>query len=40
MATTHHLPLWTVAAPLAGWLLLGAASAVAHGLFPVRSAPA
>ena len=35
MAVTHHLPLWTVAAPLVGWLLLGAASAVAHGLFPL-----
>ena len=35
MATARHLPLWTVAAPLAGWLLLGVASAVAHGLLPL-----
>jgi Ca2+:H+ antiporter len=34
MAITHHLPLWTVVAPLTGWLLLGGASVVAHGLFP------
>jgi len=33
MAVTHHLPPWTVAAPLAGWLLLGAASLVTQGLF-------
>src|SRR5215208_1474419 len=38
MAVTHHLPPWTVAAPLTGWLLLGAASVVAHGLFPLACA--
>jgi len=30
-----HLPPWTWAALLAGWLLLGAASAVAHALLPL-----
>jgi Ca2+:H+ antiporter len=35
MAATRRLPPWTVAAPVAGWLLLGAASAVAHGLLPL-----
>ena len=35
MATTKHLPLWTMAAPVAGWLLLGAASVLAHGLLPL-----
>ena len=35
MATARHLPLWTVIAPLVGWLLLGAAAAVTHGLHPL-----
>lgn len=32
--TATRLPFWTWAAPLAGWLLLGAASVITHGLFP------
>ena len=35
MAAASHLPPRTLAAPLVGWLLFGASSAVTHSLFPL-----